>query len=401
MAIVSGDRTPSCSLERLIAPISPASFAAEYWENKPLCISRGDAGYFLQLLSLDDMDRLLSTHPLRYPEVRLVRAGEPVATNQYSGADGRIDVADVWQHFADGTTIVVDQLERRLPSLAALCRALEIEFSVPFQANVYLTPPRAQGFKPHYDTHDVFILQVSGTKRWRFHNTPTPLPLRGQEFTSADVPLAEVSSETELHPGDTLYVPRGLVHEALSHDETSLHITLGVHSFTWADLLLEAVAAACLEDAAFRKSLPRGIAQPQFDREEARHTFRGLLAQLSASANFDKALDSLVDDFVLGRSPHLREQVLHSTAADRLTGDSIVDARPMTIHRLQENDVEIRIAYNGKHIRFPLHVREALLGALGASRLRVEALPGDLDLAGKLTLARRLIREGLLLVHKI
>ena len=34
------------------------------------------------------------------------------------------------------------------------------------QINAYITPPENQGFAAHYDTHDVFVLQVSGSKRW-------------------------------------------------------------------------------------------------------------------------------------------------------------------------------------------------------------------------------------------
>ena len=37
---------------------------------------------------------------------------------------------------------------------------LEEHFCCGAGCNVYLTPPRAQGFAPHYDDVDVFILQV-------------------------------------------------------------------------------------------------------------------------------------------------------------------------------------------------------------------------------------------------
>ncbi|CAI5513805.1 unnamed protein product [Closterium sp. Naga37s-1] len=35
------------------------------------------------------------------------------------------------------------------------------------RCNVYLTPPASQGFSPHYDDIDAFVLQIEGCKRWR------------------------------------------------------------------------------------------------------------------------------------------------------------------------------------------------------------------------------------------
>jgi len=46
-------------------------------------------------------------------------------------------------------------------------------------------PPSAQGAKPHYDTCDVFVLQVVGSKEWTIYGTPVKLSLPGQEFDAA------------------------------------------------------------------------------------------------------------------------------------------------------------------------------------------------------------------------
>lgn len=34
----------------------------------------------------------------------------------------------------------------------------------------YLTPPGTQGFAPHYDDIEAFILQLEGKKYWRLYN---------------------------------------------------------------------------------------------------------------------------------------------------------------------------------------------------------------------------------------
>ena len=50
----------------------------------------------------------------------------------------------------------------------------------PVQANAYATPAGAQGFAVHHDTHDVFVLQVAGEKRWLVYEPALELPLKDQ-----------------------------------------------------------------------------------------------------------------------------------------------------------------------------------------------------------------------------
>ena len=45
-----------------------------------------------------------------------------------------------------------------------LCATLQDFFGSMVGANVYLTPPGTQGFAPHYDDVEVFILQVKSEK---------------------------------------------------------------------------------------------------------------------------------------------------------------------------------------------------------------------------------------------
>ncbi|MCL4675526.1 MAG: hypothetical protein KJZ59_05775, partial [Pararhodobacter sp.] len=62
------------------------------------------------------------------------------------------------------------------------CRALESVLSCDLQTNIYLTPDNAQGFRTHYDSHDVIVLQTHGSKTWNIYESPLELPLRSQAF---------------------------------------------------------------------------------------------------------------------------------------------------------------------------------------------------------------------------
>jgi len=54
------------------------------------------------------------------------------------------------------------------PPLVTFGSELAAELGHPVQINAYVTPPQNRGFAPHYDVHDVFVLQIAlNTIRWR------------------------------------------------------------------------------------------------------------------------------------------------------------------------------------------------------------------------------------------
>jgi ribosomal protein L16 Arg81 hydroxylase len=380
----------------LIDPVGKKLFFEKYWEKQPLVVSRRQPDYYSSLLSLDEIDRVLTTLDLRHPHVTLKSAARDIDPEEYTVPGDNIDVARAYQLFAEGATVTLAYLDTVIPSLTAFCRDLEAEFSAPFQANVYLTPPGAQGAKIHYDTHDVFVLQVHGSKHWTTYGTPVELPLRDQDFDPEVHEPGEQTLEFELCAGDLAYVPRGCVHQARSSDNVSLHITVGVLVFTWADLLLELVADACLNDAAFRKALPPGFARQDFPKERAREMFDKLWQRLSARRNFDPILDRFGDEFLSSCPPLLRGQMAQLAALDRLTIESVVGVRKHTIARVESDGSMVSVRWFGRKITFPARAAAAVRFALSHDEFPVRALPGDLDDAGKLAIVRRLIREGLL-----
>ncbi|HEV2352452.1 MAG TPA: cupin domain-containing protein [Terriglobia bacterium] len=389
------------SLEWLLSPVGKKSFFADYWEKKPLVVQRRQQNYFSSLLSLDEVDRVLTTLDRRYPDVTLKNATGRVSGDDYTLDDDSLDVARVYQLFGEGSTITLAYLDTVIPALASLCRSLEREFSSPFQANVYLTPPRAQGAKHHYDTHDVLVLQVAGTKQWIIYGTPVELPLRGQDFDASIHAQGTPTLEFKLEPGDMAYIPRGVVHDARSTDEVSLHITVGILSYTWTDLLLELLADVCVHDPAFRKALPPGFARNEFDRAPARETLGKLLKKASAQSSLDVTLDRFVDEFVSACPPLLRGQMAQMAKLDCLRLDSVVGVRTGVLSLVRASAESVAIECFGRTIIFPFHAGEAVRFALSKSEFVVRDLPGDLDVAGKLALVRRLIQEGLMVARKV
>ena len=390
------DRTDRDWYAWLIDPLPAADFERDHYEQRLLHVRREASPYYAELLSVSDLDHVLGTHAAGFRDVGLVGSDGEVPAREYANDAGRIRPLEVVRHFDAGATVVFNQLQRRLPALARLCAALGRRFSSRVQTNAYLTPPGARGFNPHWDTHDVFVLQVSGSKRWSIHGTPVKLPLRGQRFEPGTPPGA-VSREFELGPGSALYLPRGLMHAARSTAEPSLHITLGLTAFTWADFLVESVAAAALEHEALRRNLPPGFAREEFPAAERRRLLGEKLAFVQS--RFDPAaVWSRFAGEVLAADAPLFTDLLSQRlgGADRLTLRSRVRRRAGLLTETAQEGETCVVRFCGRELRLPAAAWPALRFAAAADEFAVQDLPDCLDADGKLTLVTRLVREGIL-----
>jgi hypothetical protein len=201
-----------------------------------------DPTRFQKLYGIGDLDAFLASDGARTPRVSLAdsrREGSAgVPYDDYTTEDGQIDLLRLFDLYDAGATLVLSQMHQIHPPLGRFCRGLERIFLHAVQCNIYLTPPGAQGFRVHYDTHDVLILQVQGEKLWRFWPTPwvpfadncTP---RDKQPNSDEEPRSQM-----LRPGDVLYLPRGILHDALSQGaQSSLHLTIGLLGQSWGDAL--------------------------------------------------------------------------------------------------------------------------------------------------------------------
>jgi hypothetical protein len=307
----------------LIAPVGKEDFLANYYEQKPLINIRNEPDRYADLLTLGIVDHFINSADLREGLVDLTNHKNRIERNDYIDDDGRISRATIAEEYLNGSTIVLPQLHDSIFNLGEFCRALEEVLSCHMQTNIYLTPQvkedgaANQGFPPHYDNHDVFVMQISGSKAWRIYGTAVATPFRGETFEVGRHEPGEVTQEFTLNPGDCLYLPRGIMHDAENAgEEPSLHITVGMITKTWADLLLESISELALSSPDFRRSLPAGFANRDFDREQARAHFDTLIRQISEQAGMDSAFDLLADNFLRGRRPNV-SGVISSSAATK------------------------------------------------------------------------------------
>ncbi len=233
------------SLAWLLQPLPVDTFLDEIWAIRHHHIQRGEPGYFEGLLP-SAVDELLEQMRPEPSAVRLVKGGQDKDPASYRNDDGGLDPARVRDGMADGHTIVLNGLERYLRTVATLSHSLEVELNFPTRVNAYLTPPDSTGFVPHYDPHDVLVLQIQGSKTWHV-STGSPVP--SHEIQSRKgVGTDGLASATDvwLRAGDVLYLPRGQVHSAETHSEPSVHLTIGLHAPTVLTLVTHALYALSL-----------------------------------------------------------------------------------------------------------------------------------------------------------
>lgn len=389
---------PGGGLRRCVG--APERFLAEAFTRQPHLAHDGD---FADLLPMVEVDRLLTGSGLRRPAVRVVRDGDVVDPSTWTRRartggtwmDDLVHPGRVMELFAGGATVVLQSLHRWWPPVGALCRTLELDLGHAVQANAYLTPPGSAGFDPHHDTHDVFVLQLDGTKDWVVREPVIEAPLARHRSDHDEAARQPVRFETRLEPGDCLYLPRGFVHSARTESGTSLHLTVGVLATTAHDVLRRLVTAAA-DDPRFRQTMPAGFGSDPVVAEAA---IKQLVADWTAwlaEVDPEPVAAAAVERFHRGRRPLLDGQLLELATLDELRDDDHVRLRPGTLWRLHPEGDQVVLTVADRDVRLPAPVEPALARLLDGTRHRVADLGDLMDGPSRLVLVRRLIREGIL-----
>ena len=381
-------------------------FAAEYWGREAL-LSRATAlpTGFADLFSQAAVDELITRRGVRTPFIRMAKEGSVLPASAYTGSGGLgAEVADqvagdqVFERFADGATIVLQGLHRLWPPLIEFTRALVDDLGHPVQVNAYVTPPSSQGFEAHYDTHDVFVLQVAGEKHWRIHAPVLIDPLESQPWSHyreavARAALDEPAIDAMLRPGDALYLPRGWIHSATAGEATSVHLTIGVSAYTRADVVT-AILSRVGEREDLRSSLPLGV---DFGDADA---FEPIVRETVAALNaFVGEADAASTASVLARrlEADTRPEPLAPLATldtlSTLGASTVVRWRGSLGARVEASGDRVRIVTRAKALSLPIEAEPAIRRLVEGREIAVGELPG-LDAESAVVVARRLVREG-------
>ncbi|MFI9358766.1 cupin domain-containing protein [Streptomyces lydicus] len=387
-------------LESLLDPMPLDQFLRENWTTRGVVLRGQDRDRFHSLFSWDQLNHLLNFHRLRFgEEIRLAAIGKKIS--------GRPETADEWiKHCQDGYTLIINQLQRRIPAIAELATAIERAIGHRSQVNMYCSWPEQQGFDQHHDDHEVFILQIEGTKRWVVSEETYKYPLDKYNNVSVDTgePKGPPYIETELHPGDVLYIPRGHWHYAVAGDEPSLHLTLGVTCRTgvyW----LKWLADELMDEEEWRRNLPPVV---EGDTAQLADHVRGLMDRLVALADDEQLVKAYLANHLTTQDSRHREVGLPSQSGFHPLSTK-ADTR---LRQAQFNPVKVDYDAESEQHRLQFGTRKITLdGAppeLIDNLLRresftlaeaIEWAPGFDPAEDIVPLLRLLVEQGLLLVE--
>ncbi len=383
------------SLAWLLQPLAVETFINEIWGATHYHVSRNCPEYFDSLLDGSaSVDELLGLFRPDLSLARLVRENDKKDPYVYRLADGGFDVAGVGKDFADGYTIVLESIQRYVRAIASLSHSIEVELNFATQVNAYVTPPESQGFVPHYDEHDVLILQIRGSKIWHLHDGADVAPhqiCRHEPVATAVLPSP---TDVRLEVGDVLYLPRGRVHAAEATSELSVHLTVGLHAPTLHLLVTRALDSLSYSDDRVHTQLPPRYLDDPDVRAGLGVLVRDIVEALEEPSVIAEGLGSLEDDLTKrGQSPPVGQAISNAVGID---GHARVRKYQPLYSRVTDISDGVALHFAQLVIKAAADHKDALqFLSKSTEPFRICDLPG-LSAAQQTELARTLIVTGFL-----
>ncbi|MGJ0119187.1 cupin domain-containing protein [Williamsia sp. MIQD14] len=375
-------------------------FHEEYFGRRTL-LRRGAVDDPTALLSARDLDDLLSLESIRPPYIKVNLNGSGVPEKGYtrSVVVQGVNVTDtvvadkVYELFKAGATVTWCSLNHILPTMRRLADVVNDKLSVRTDPVAFLTPAGRKGYPPHHDPVDLFIVQLSGTKRWKLWDLPEPRKGDNESYTLEK--LGAPSDEFVMAPGDVLYLPYGTPHAAAAEDETSLHLSVMMRPRMWSELILDLVKDIVASDNRYN-------VYPSLARSKSGE----MLAQLTElTTHLTEALTDRISTSELDRlralpasqGGHGRRSTFESVvAADALhTAQSLVRTG-VGITVLDVIDGRATVSVNGSRIAMPSSVAELLSAVEPGATVPLDdiILPSD-DSGRRLAMVKALARLDL------
>jgi hypothetical protein len=341
-----------------------------------------------ELVTLHDLEMLMFDGERRD---RLFHAvgGQGAPSNETDTPNHHCSADEAMDEWAEGKTLIFNGIDRQLPAIASLTRGLEGELKCRLWCNLYLTPANGHGFQTHYDSHDVFVLQLIGSKLWRIGASAadSPMPFQGH----SDMPgMGAVSRELRLQPGEVLYLPRGILHDAVAEDDLSCHLTIGMHPKTFLDAILTAVTIAADRDPRFRRYMPMGTFSigPEVIAES-----RQLMSSIS-DKDFADVGEAFCELLASQRRRSPEGLLSLKGKSGELTAEDWFRAKPHLMSSLFREDRQAVLHALGKAMTFPLSQADDVALCCSGKAFSLSDLKAQPSLAAAGAFVHRLLLDG-------
>jgi ribosomal protein L16 Arg81 hydroxylase len=400
------------ALDLLLSPVGEEEFFRDHWERRHLHVRRDEADHFAMLFSVSDLPQVIAAaaqamrgqpaHEVPTVEI-IARAGESQARQAPPAA------AAVYAALESGSTVRLNRLQQYWAPMRSYVRRLESEIGFIVGVSAYCTSGGGRGAGAHFDQHDTAVVQIAGSKRWRFAPGPA-LPLETvpllpfetrEEMLRHRVPPPPFTEPEELEeiilgPGDFLYLPRGWVHDVQAIGTFTVHLTFGIQQITWIDFIGAAAAAAGLRDPRLRRSIP--VRHHRTRPEAMQAAAEEALAAFAASASAPEAFGWIAGQFDRSAADDGSFPWIEGLAG--LTRETRMELAPAVSLAYEENGEEVALVAGGTRLLGPPSYAAAFRFIASSSSLAAREIPGALPAGEQLAIARRLVRERLYIMRQ-
>lgn len=232
----------------LLGGNSPQQFMKSYWHKKPLLVRGAIPAFELAKKIGEPLASAIS------PEELFKIAGD-------DAVESRLIKAKPWT-FTHGPfkkklipsidkanwTLLLQGMEAKHPAAAKVLSWFRFIPDARLDDLMISIAGLGGGVGPHFDSYDVFLIQMSGRRRWRISeqkdlslNPNLPMKIL-QDF--------RVDQEWDLEPGDMLYLPPHVAHDGIALDAGCQTWSVGFRSQSYKEILQEGLwrLAESLED---------------------------------------------------------------------------------------------------------------------------------------------------------
>jgi ribosomal protein L16 Arg81 hydroxylase len=386
----------------ILEPISIEDFFQNYFEKKLLHISRNTPNYFENIITINDIDAILDSGHLYYPDITLKKkngehAIQPWLDEPSVNPTLRIKQGELYNQISKGQTLIINTIQKFIPRLNEHIVALGNKFGVKHSANVYITPSNEQGFNWHYDDHDVFILQIKGNKKWSLVDEAPFLPDSNYKSSSPKIENPENVTDYFLKEGDTLYIPRGVYHKAVTEENSSIHLTLAFYTIK-SYHLLDHFIGELRKERLFRSSvLSKNTSQLDQNKilEEIKKFAGSYFSKLDITSA-EKIWEQSISQRV---APINKNRLISILEIDNISLDSKVKLNPNIVLDISTSPKFIEIKANGKKLKYPIFMQKSISQLLSPKPIILDELTANIPEKHVLDLAKKFIIEGFITIE--
>ena len=287
----------------LLGGNSPQQFMKSYWHKKPLLVRGAIPAFQLankfdeplgSPISPEDLFKIAGDEAV---ESRLIKA------KPWTFSNGPMMKKSIPSIETPDWTLLLQGMEAKHPAAAKVLSWFRFIPDARLDDLMISIAGPGGGVGPHFDSYDVFLIQMSGRRRWRI-SKQTDLSL------NPNLPLKilqnfKAEQEWDLEPGDMLYLPPHIAHDGIALDAGCQTWSVGFRAQSYKELLQEGLwrLAESLEDI---PELEKRFADPgQRATSNAEQLPEEIIVQLAKKLR-DLKLDR-VETFLPGISAYLSE----------------------------------------------------------------------------------------------